>query len=173
MENLKKLLGEGYKDGISLEEIDALIGKGKYVDLSTGNYVDKDKYSKLVKEIDQLKSSFNELTEKTKDYDSLRTENEAFKVEKADNDLKSKLKSLGVSEDVFKYVKSDINEKLLVLGKDDNANKESVKKYLESHPQFAIKTNDDVVGGKINNPIPTVQSVKTVKTQEWNKNRNI
>lgn len=170
MENLKKLLGDAYKDGITVEEIDALIGKGKYVDLSTGNYVDKDKFGKVVAERDQLKSSFDELTEKTKDYDSLKTENETFKVEKADNDLKSKLKSLGISEKVFKYVKSDINDKILVIGKDENANKESVKKYLELNPQFASEPNDVAIK-KISEIHPTDTGAKTVKVQEWNKNR--
>ena len=139
MDNLKKLMGSSYHDGITVEEINTFLGSGKFVNLSDGNYVDKDKYNKVVSEKDQKKTSLDELTEKTKDYETLKTENETFKGEKADADLKAKLKGYGVSEKAFKYVKGDINDKTLVLGDDDKANKEAVSKYLKDNPQFAEK----------------------------------
>ena len=141
MDNLKKLMGSSYHDGITVEEINTFIGSGKFVNLNDGNYVDKDKYNKAVAEKDQLKSSLDELTEKTKDYDTLKTENETFKGEKADADLKAKLLALGVDEKAFKYVKGDINDKTLVLGEDEKANKEAIGKYLKDNPQFAHKVN--------------------------------
>ena len=104
MENLKKLLGAEYKEGISLEEVDAFIGKGKFVNLNEGNYVDKDKYSKVVADRDNIKNTLNELTEKTKDYDDIKKSNETFKLEKADAELKAKGNSL-----IHKYKGSDSN----------------------------------------------------------------
>lgn len=137
MDNLKKLMGSAYKEGITVEEINAFLGSHKVVDLNSGNYVDKDKYDRAVNEKAALQTKYDELTEKTKDYDTLKTENDGFKVEKADNELKGKLKGYGVSEKSFKYVKSDINDKVLALGEDDAANKTAVAKYLKEHPQFA------------------------------------
>lgn len=137
MENLKKLMGSAYKEGITVEEINAFLGSHKVVDLSLGGYVDKDKYDRAVNDKSALQTKYDELSEKTKDYDTLKTENDGFKAEKSDNELKAKLKGYGVSEKSFKYVKGDITDKVLTLGDDDKANKEAVAKYLKEHPQFA------------------------------------
>ena len=132
-------MGSSYHDGITVEEINTFFGSGKFVNLNDGNYVDKDKYQKVVSERDSYKTSLDELTEKTKDYDTLKTENDAFKGEKADAELKAKLKGYGIDEKAFKYVKGDINDKTLVIGNDDKANKTAVANYLKENPQFAIK----------------------------------
>lgn len=130
-------MGSAYKDGITVEEINTFLGSGKFVNLNDGKYVDKDKYDKAISEKDQLKSSLSELTEKTKDYDTMKSELETFKSEKEDADLKAKLTALGISEKSFKYVKGDIADKTLVIGDDEKANKTAVEKYLKDNPQFA------------------------------------
>ena len=132
-------MGSSYHEGITVEEINTFFGSGKFVNLNEGNYVDKDKYQKAISERDSYKTSLDELTEKTKDYDTLKTENDAFKGEKADAELKAKLKGYGIDEKAFKYVKGDINDKTLVIGDDDKANKTAVANYLKENPQFAIK----------------------------------
>lgn len=156
MENLKKLMGESYHDGITVEEVNSFIGSKKFVDLSSGNYVDKDKYNKVVAERDSIKSSLGELEEKTKDYDTLKSENETFKGEKADADLKAKLSALGIDEKAFKYVKGDIADKTLVIGDDEKANKSAVAAYLKENPQFAItkapNLHSRIITTKIENP---------------------
>lgn len=177
MENLKKFLGNAYKEGITLEEIDAFLQDKKFVNLAEGNYVDKDKYNKVVAERDSVKTSFDELTAKTKDYESIKSENETFKSEKADNILKEKLVALGMDSKSFKYVKSDINDKLLVLTENDDENKAAVTKYLEENPQFAVKGNNPKL-----NPVLEKYKMngnfigngpKTVSDKSWNKNRGI
>lgn len=140
MEYLKKLLGDAYHEGMTVEEINTALSKGKFVNLNTGNYVDKDKYNNAVSERDDAKAKLSELETKTKDYDTLKTENEAFKGEKADAELKAKLVALGVNEKAFKYVKGDINDKSLVLGDDEKANKTAVETYLKANPQFAAES---------------------------------
>jgi len=56
-EELKALLGDSYKEGMTLEEVgNALKGK-KLVDLSTGKYVDKDKFDT---QINNLNAKLNE-----------------------------------------------------------------------------------------------------------------
>mgnify|MGYP003292354224 CR=1 FL=1 len=137
MEYLKKLLGDAYHEGMTVEEINTALSKGKFVNLSSGNYVDKDKYNNAVSERDEVKAKLADLETKTKDYDTLKSENDKFKGEKADADLKAKLVALGVNEKAFKYVKGDINDKSLVLGDDDKANKTAVETYLKANPQFA------------------------------------
>ena len=152
MNNLKNLMGADYHEGLTVEEINTFLGKGKFVNLNTGDYVAKEKFSRLETEKNDLKTKYDELETKTKDYDTLKTENDKFKGEKADADLKAKLTALGVNEKAFKYVKGDINDKTLVLGDDEKANKDAVAKYLKENPQFASKgvtnPNTRVIGVK-------------------------
>lgn len=135
-------MGDAYHDGITVEEVNSFLGKGKYVDLQSGKYVDKDKYDKTVSEKAAVQKSLDELTDKTKDYDTIKGENDKFKGEKADADLKAKLVGLGISEKAFKYVKGDIADKSLTIGDDDKANKDAVAAYLKDHPQFATAGSD-------------------------------
>mgnify|MGYP007111715365 CR=1 FL=1 len=139
MDNLKKLMGDSYKDGITVEEINKFLGTGKFVNLVDGNYVDKDKYNKVISERDQIKASLVELTDKTKDYDALKAENDTFKGEKKDAELKATLSKLGIDDKAFKYVKGDIADKTLVITEDEKANKAAVTEYLKANPQFAAK----------------------------------
>lgn len=139
MEYLKKLLGNAWHEGITLEEVNTFLSQGKYVNLNSGNYVDKEKYDRVVSERDAHKKSLDELTEKTKDYDTLKSENDGYKAEKANGELKEKLVKLGISEKAFKYVKGDIDDKTLTIGDDEKANKEAVAKYLKENPQFAAQ----------------------------------
>ena len=132
-------MGSSYKEGITVEEINSFLGGGKFVNLNDGGYVDKDKYNKAVQDKEKAETSLKELQESTKDYETLKKENETYKGEKADAELKAKLTALGISEKSFKYVKGDINDKTLELGDDEKANKEAVAKYLKENPQFAEK----------------------------------
>lgn len=59
--DLQTLMGDSYKEGITVDEINEFLSNKKYADLSTGNYVDKNKYEADVKskddEIKQYKDS--------------------------------------------------------------------------------------------------------------------
>lgn len=134
-------MGDAYHDGITVEEVNSFLGKGKYVDLQSGKYVDKDKYDKAVNDKTAVQKSLDDLTEKTKDYDTIKGENDKFKSDKADADLKAKLVGYGISDKAFKYVKGDIADKSLTIGDDDKANKDAVTAYLKDHPQFATTPN--------------------------------
>ena len=50
MATLKEILGEAYKDGITVEEIENAIANKKLVDISTGAYVSISKYQALENE---------------------------------------------------------------------------------------------------------------------------
>lgn len=43
--NLQDMLGDAYHDGMTVEEINTALSGKKFADLSTGNYVDKNKYT--------------------------------------------------------------------------------------------------------------------------------
>lgn len=139
MDNLKKLMGSSYHDGITVEEVNSFLANGKFVNLNDGNYVDKDKYNKAVADKEKAENDLKDYKETTKDYENLKKENETYKGEKADAELKQKLVGLGISEKAFKYVKGDINDKTLTIGDDEKANKTAVEKYLKDNPQFAAK----------------------------------
>ena len=56
-EELKALLGDAYKENMTLEEVGAFFKGKKFADLSTGKYVDKDKFDT---QINSLNAKLNE-----------------------------------------------------------------------------------------------------------------
>lgn len=54
---LKEMLGDAYKEGMTFEEVSNFFEGKKFVDLSTGNYVDKNKYEN---EVNTLKTQLSE-----------------------------------------------------------------------------------------------------------------
>ena len=140
-ENLKTLMGDAYHEGMTVDEVDAFFGKGKYVDLNSGKYVDKSKHERVEQELASLKES-------TKDYETIKAENETFKSEKKDASLKETLVKFGVDPEAFKYVKGDIQDKVLVIGEDEEKNKKAVEDYLKAHPKFAKDSSGEGNGKK-------------------------
>lgn len=55
--NLKEVLGDAYKEGMTFEEVSNFFEGKKFADLSTGNYVDKNKYES---EVNSLKTQLSE-----------------------------------------------------------------------------------------------------------------
>ena len=55
-DNLKDMLGEAYHDGITAEEVNKFFAGKKFADLSTGLYVDKNKYDR---DIQALNTTIN------------------------------------------------------------------------------------------------------------------
>ena len=80
MDGLKELMGDSYKDGMTAEEIGSFFNGKKYADLSTGNYVDKNKYSN---EVSTLQSK---LKEKEDLLNSKLTDDEKLSKAQADKD---------------------------------------------------------------------------------------
>lgn len=85
MENeIKELLGESYKEGMTKEEISEAFRKNL---LSTGNYVNKDKAeadnrknaSRIAELESQLNGKLSDDEKKAKDYEDLKKELEAYK----------------------------------------------------------------------------------------------
>ncbi len=67
-EELKALLGDAYKENMTLEEVGEFFKGKKFADLSTGKYVDKDKYDTQVNNLTkQLNEKQSELKAKLTD----------------------------------------------------------------------------------------------------------
>jgi len=69
-EELKALLGDSYKDGMTLEEVNNALKGKKLADLSTGKYVDKDKFDT------QINSLNAKLSEKEQELNAKLTDDE-------------------------------------------------------------------------------------------------
>ena len=72
MEELKSLFGDG---SLSYEEFEQKLGETKEIklaNLESGNYVDKDKYTKLEKKYNDYVAKYGNLQETTKDYETLK-----------------------------------------------------------------------------------------------------
>lgn len=67
-EELKALLGASYKEGMTLEEVGEFFKGKKFADLSTGQYVDKNKFDNTVNDLNKkLTDANNQLTAKMTD----------------------------------------------------------------------------------------------------------
>ncbi len=90
MATLKELLGDAYKDGITVEEIENAIANKKLADISTGAYVSVSKYQALENERNDFKAKYDsklteaeraeqEALERQKKYDAIEKENTLYK----------------------------------------------------------------------------------------------
>ena len=70
MNELQNLMGDSYKEGMTLEDVSKFFEGKKFADLSTGNYVDKSKYD------NQVNSLTNKLNEKEQELNAKLTDEE-------------------------------------------------------------------------------------------------
>lgn len=68
MPTLKEMLGDSYKEGMTFDDVANFFEGKNYADLSTGNYVGKDKFDNQVNTLtNQLKETKNQLNAKLTD----------------------------------------------------------------------------------------------------------
>ena len=58
-ENLKGMMGESYHDGITAEEVNNFFAGKSFADLSTGQYVDKNKYDREIQTLNSIDQFIN------------------------------------------------------------------------------------------------------------------
>lgn len=68
--NLQEMLGDAFHEGMTIEEINSALSTKKFADLSTGKYVDANKYN------DAIKAKDAEIAIKTKELNARMTEDE-------------------------------------------------------------------------------------------------
>lgn len=68
MDELKALMGDAYKEGMTIDDVNAFFKGKKFADLSTGKYVDKDKFDTQVNSLNaKLSEQEQELNAKLTD----------------------------------------------------------------------------------------------------------
>lgn len=126
--NLKEVLGDAYKEGMTFEEVSNFFEGKKFADLSTGNYVDKNKYES---EVNSLKT---QLSEKTTELKNKMSDDEKAKLAQQEKDAEiEKLKAM-LTNNTISGNKNTVNGITLsareILGLD--ANDESYVSFVDN-----------------------------------------
>ena len=131
MDELQELFGDGT---LSFADFSAKLNeKGiKLANIKAGGYVDKAKFDKLSAEFSKFKQDND--TSKYADYDTIKTELEQLKAEKADAELAKEVSAANVDMKFQRFVMSEV--KALVTDKKDF--KTCLGEYLKENPQFVI-----------------------------------
>ena len=132
--NLKEMLGDAYKEGMTFEEVSNFFEGKKFADLSTGNYVDKNKYES---EVNSLKT---QLSEKDTALKNRMSDDEKVKLAQQEKDAEiEKLKTM-LTNTAITGNKNTVNGITLsareILGLD--ANDENYVSFVDN-----ITTEDD------------------------------
>ena len=132
--NLKEMLGDAYKEGMTFEEVSNFFEGKKFADLSTGNYVDKNKYES---EVNSLKT---QLSEKDTALKNRMSDDEKIKLAQQEKDAEiEKLKTM-LTNTAITGNKNTVNGITLsareILGLD--ANDENYVSFVDN-----ITTEDD------------------------------
>ena len=132
--NLKEVLGDAYKEGMTFEEVSNFFEDKKFADLSTGNYVDKNKYES---EVNSLKT---QLSEKDTALKNRMSDDEKIKLAQQEKDAEiEKLKTM-LTNTAITGNKNTVNGITLsareILGLD--ANDENYVSFVDN-----ITTEDD------------------------------
>lgn len=134
MEELRQFFGEDGNGSITFEELTkGIASKGmKIADLSGGAYVSREKFDKMSREFTAYKTEND--TSKYADYDSIKSELEGLKAEKADRELMNKLSDKKVKPEFAKFVMSEIKANVTDKKDFDKA----MEEYLKENPQYIV-----------------------------------
>lgn len=92
MPTLKEMLGDSYKEGMSFDDVATFFEGKKFADLSTGAYVDKDKFDKQVNSLTtQLNETKSQLNEKLTDEEKTAqaSQQQAARIKELEEKLKN------------------------------------------------------------------------------------
>ena len=145
MDELQELFGEGT---LNYEEFSSKLSeKGiKLANIKAGGYVDKAKFDKLSAEFSKFKQD-NDVN-KYADYDTIKTELEQLKAEKADAELAKEVEAAGIDSKFQKFVTAEV--KALVTDKKDF--KTCLAEYIKANSQFVVNTQRQGVFQKSSQP---------------------
>lgn len=134
--DLKEVLGDAYKDGMTFDEINNFFANKKFADLSTGNYVDKNKYENEVKTLqEQLSAKDTELKNRLSDDEkaSLAQKEKDNEIERLKQMLKdntingNKSTVNGITHSVRDMLGLDVNDKEFTAFVDNITSEDSSK----------------------------------------------
>lgn len=125
VEDLKAFMGEAFKEGLTLADVSAFLKGKKYADLNSGNYVGKRKY-------DDLEKKHNDYLELTKDYESLKAENQSYKEAARKAELKKQAAAAKIDEQFIDYALSQIDP-------NEEDTEKAFKEWIKKNPQFKVE----------------------------------
>lgn len=140
MEELKALFGEG---SLSYDEFEQKLGEAgetiKLANLKSGAYVDKAKFEKLEKGLEDYKTKYSALEESTKGFDELKSQfddvstkyNELLGKQEVAEKME-KIKSANVNDKFAKFVYNEVN----ALVSDEKDFQTVLSEYLKENSQF-------------------------------------
>ena len=133
MDELQELFGD---EALNYADFSAKLSeKGiKLANIKAGGYVDKAKFDKLSAEFAKYKTD-NDVS-KYADYDTIKTELEQLRAEKADAELAKEVAEANVDVKFQKFVMSEV--KPLVTQQKDF--KTCLAEYLKANSQFVVNT---------------------------------
>ena len=149
MENLKNLMGESFKEDLTLQEINDFLQDKNLVDLKSGNYVAKDKYQKQV-------DKYNEALNQLKDYNEIKPRYDEFVQKEKQAKLNELAKAVNIKDDFIEFA-------LMKIGDVENV-EEALKEFAKSHPQFTtpiknVNSNPNLRGNPTENPNQTMNDL--------------
>ena len=162
MATLKEILGEAYKDGMTVEEIETALATKKIADISTGAYVSVSKYQALEKERDGFKQKWSDtLTEAQK------AEQRAIEEQNATNAIKRENIFLKKRGKLLKTIKDEqiVDEiaNLWADGKYDDADDKYREYEAKSREELEKQIKADLMK---QNPQPNPQGQGDYMTSE-------
>lgn len=155
--NLKDLLGEQYKDGMTIDEINAAIAGKKFADLSTGDYVAKGKLTDAQKRYEDLEAKYT-----AKLSDDEKTAKAAAEREEYYKSLEKQLTLAKYKSELTKTIKDDE-----IVGRIANLLADGkVVEAMQEQTAYNIKEREDIrnaVKAQLlaENPIPTPPKTNT------------
>lgn len=150
MENLKNLMGDSFKDELSLEEINTFLDGKKLIDLNSGNYVSKEKYEKIL-------NKNTELSNQLKDYNDIKPRYEEFVAKERAEKLNNLAKSVNIKEEFIEFALSKIGNVEDV--------ETALKDFAKNNPQFTnqvkkVNSNPNLQkGGAVENKNQTMNDL--------------
>lgn len=136
-DGLKQFFGEDGNTAITYEQLSkGITEKGiKLADLSLGGYIAKDKYDEQTRKFNDYKAK-NDVS-KYADYDTIKSELETLKAEKADRELISKLSAKKVKPEFQKFVLSEIKGNVT----EEKPFEKAMDEYLTANTQYIEEDN--------------------------------
>ena len=125
---MKELFGDG---ALTAEEFEAKVTEKGYklADLSTGEYVNKNKFDRLQSDFDKYKADSDK---KGAEYEEIVKERDALKAEKQERVLIEKVASAKVGSAFQKFVASEVKQKVT----DKVTFDEALADYVKENPQY-------------------------------------
>ena len=116
--NIQEMLGDAFHEGMTIDEINTALSGKKFADLSTGNYVDKNKYSAEINALNaSLAKAKEDLSAKLTDDEKAKASRDADKAYIKQLEEQVKNQAISSNHDRAAALTSDVKT---ILGIDDN-----------------------------------------------------